>query len=222
MLQVGPGAHKPSLLWDMGILDMKLRIWIEKAMLVLHVRRLDEGSLARRVYEEQVSNQWPGLGQEVKQICDELGVESALITKVSKGSYRKKLVSACLEKNKEKIKSESEGKIKCERILTEKYGRKNYVNYEQIHQVRETYKARFGLLSFAGNYKNDKRFSGNGGLCKCNRAIEDEPHLLSGTCKVYGDIRSKYGDLRDDQSLVRFFTEVLEKREALDEEDKNK
>ena len=105
------------------------------------------------------------------------------------------MVSAAHEKNEERIKSESEGKSKCDRILTEKYGRKNYVNYEQIHRVRETYKARFSLLSFAGNYKNDKRFSGNRGLCKCKRAIEEEPHLLSGNCEVYGDIRGKYGDL---------------------------
>ena len=45
----------------MGILDMGLRVWIEKAMLVLHVRKLEEGSLARRSYEEQVTKMWPGL-----------------------------------------------------------------------------------------------------------------------------------------------------------------
>ena len=173
---------------------------------------------------QETGGRVPGqlLAQEVELICNELEIESVNKTRMSKSSYRRKLVAACHKKNEEKIKSESEGKVKCERILAEVYGRKSYINDEQINHVRETYKARFGLLSFAGNYKNDKRFSGNGGLCKCNRAIEDEPHLLSGTCKVYGDIRSKYGDLRDDQSLVRFFTEVLEKREALDEEDKNK
>ena len=129
-------------------------------------------------------------------------------------------MSACHEKNKENIERESEGKTKCERIVSEKYGRKNYINDEQIHRVRETYKARFGLFSFAGNYKNDKRFSGNGSLCKCKRSIEEEPHLLSGNCEVYGDIRGKYGGLEDDDSLVRFFTEVLERRDATDEAEK--
>ena len=51
ILQVGPGAPKASLLWDFGILDMRLRIWLEKIMLMLHVRRLDDESLARKVYE---------------------------------------------------------------------------------------------------------------------------------------------------------------------------
>ena len=46
--------------------------------------------------------------------------------------------------------------------------------------------------------------------------------MLSGNCEVYGDIRHKYGDLGDDESLVRFFTEVLEMRDAIDEAEKNK
>ena len=35
-------------------------------------------------------------------------------------------------------------------------------------------------------------------------------------CRVYGDIRQKYGDLEDDEDLVRIFTEVLERREELE------
>ena len=87
----------------------------------------------------------------------------------------------------------------------------------QINHVRDTYRARFGLLPFAGNFKNDKRFSGIGGLCRCKRVFEDEPHLLSGNCEVFGEIRGKYGDLKDDESLVSFLNKVLEKRDALDD-----
>ena len=39
--------------WDSGVLDMSLRVWVEKIMLIIHIRSLDEGTLARRVYEEQ-------------------------------------------------------------------------------------------------------------------------------------------------------------------------
>ena len=46
---------------------------------------------------------------------------------------------------------------------------------------------------------------------------EDEPHLLSGKCEMFGDIRGKYGELNDNESLVRFFKEVLEMRDLLDE-----
>ena len=137
-------------------------------------------------------------------------------------SERNLNTTACHEKNKEKIKRESEGKIKCERIQEEKYGRKMYINEEIINNVRETYKARFGLLPFAGNYRKDKRFSGIHGLCRCREALEEESHLLSGNCEEFGDIRGNFGDLKDDKSLVQFFKEVLERRDTIDEEEKQK
>ena len=70
VLQVGPGAPLASLLWDFGMLDMGLRIWIEKIMLAFHIRKLDDGSLAGRVYREQKLRKWPGLAREVDEICE--------------------------------------------------------------------------------------------------------------------------------------------------------
>ena len=37
---------------------------------------------------------------------------------------------------------------------------------------------------------------------------------------MYGDIRANYGDLEDDTSLVKFFKEVLDRRDAIDEAEK--
>ena len=56
VLQVGPGAPKASLLWDFGLLDMGLRVWIEKVMLALHIKRMAEGTLARMIFVEQSAN----------------------------------------------------------------------------------------------------------------------------------------------------------------------
>ena len=73
-LQVSRGAPKASLLWDFGLLDMSLRVKIEKVMLVHHICGLDEDTLARKVYDEQMLNKWPGLAQEAEDICRELEV----------------------------------------------------------------------------------------------------------------------------------------------------
>ena len=135
--------------------------------------------------------------------------------------YRSKLVEASHLKNEELIKKQIEGKVKCERILEEKYGRKSYIENKQIELVREQYKARFGMLPFAGNYSRDKRFAGTDWLCRCKREKEEEGHLLSGNCEVYGDIRRNYGDIRDSDTLINFFNDVLALRERLDEEEKN-
>ena len=61
VLRVGPGCPAPSLRWETGLLSMRMRIWVEKLMLVRHVRGLDISTIARRVYEEQKLQKWPGL-----------------------------------------------------------------------------------------------------------------------------------------------------------------
>ena len=38
-------------------------------------------------------------------------------------------------------------------------------------------------------------------------------------CDKYNDIREKYGDIQDDDSLVAFFREVLQKRDKVREEE---
>ena len=78
------------------------------------------------------------------------------------------------------------------------------------------YRTRFSMQPFAGNYSNDKRFAMSAWLCHCKESREEESHLLSVHCKIYGDLTLKYRDLTDDKSLVQFFNEVLARRDALD------
>ena len=84
--------------------------------------------------------------------------------------------------------------------------------------MRQTYRSRFGLQPFAGNYSHDRRYSKSSWLCKCLEEREDEAHLLSGKCKVYGDIATKYDDVMDDENLVQLFTEILARRDLMDKE----
>ena len=122
-------------------------------------------------------------------------------------------------KNKELIEKQAEGKEKCARIEKECYGKKSYLSEAKICDVRDWFKTRFGLQPFAGNFSHDRRFARTGWLCKCGTARELEDHIRSGSCPVYGDIRTKYGDLEDDSSLVAFYREVLARREELEEEE---
>ena len=99
--------------------------------------------------------------------------------------------------------------------------KKEYISTKTMQDVREQYRARFGLQRFAGNYSKDKSFSRSNWLCKCLESREDESHILSGQCKVYGDIPLKYPDLSDDENLVCVFREVLERRDQLDKQQNN-
>ena len=219
VLQVGPGTPKASLLWDFGLLDMGLRIWIEKLMLVLHLKRLDKDTLRSRVYEEQKAEQWPGLVRETEQICCDLNIESVHSTKLNMKAYRSIVTLACHRKNEERILSQSEGKVKCERITQGDYGKKDYVKSKQISFVRQVFKTRVGMNQFAGNYSHDRRFARTDWLCRCHKAREEESHLISGECDVYGEIRAEFDDLDDDIVLVDFFNRILKMKERLDEED---
>ena len=140
VLQVGPGAPAASLLWDFGLLGMGLRIWLEKIMMAYHIKRLDEDSLARKVYDEQIENSWPGLAKEVQFMCQDLLIENVNTTKLSSKLYRAEVLKACHKKNAERLKYEASDKIKCTNILKENYGKKAYVSESQIHKVRQIYK----------------------------------------------------------------------------------
>ena len=107
---------------------------------------------------------------------------------------------------------------KCERIIGEDYGKKDYISKKNICDVRQQYRTRFGLEKFAGNYSNDRRFASSDWLCRCRESREEESHLTSGNCKVFGDLKEKFGNLHDDENLVQFFQEVLARRDEIDKE----
>ena len=94
-------------------------------MLVLHIRNLDTNALARKVYEEQKSRKWPGLAQETVDICQELSIENCNVTLLNKGKYVQILQEALHRMNEEKLRIVAKGKS--ERINTEEYGRKKYL-----------------------------------------------------------------------------------------------
>ena len=49
---------------------------------------------------------------------------------------------------------------------------------------------------------------------------EEEGHIISGQCEVYSDLRSQFGDLKEDKNLVMYFQAVLDRRDNLEEEDR--
>ena len=75
---------KPSLRAVCGLLGIKWRIWTKKIMLILAIRGLEEGDLAREVFEVQLQMDWPGLAREVTHICQEVGLPDVCRVAVTK------------------------------------------------------------------------------------------------------------------------------------------
>ena len=78
-------------------------------------------------------------------------------TQEGKISYEKLLIQACHLKNENNLRLQAKGK--CERIIHEPYGKKEYTEKKNIHSVRQTNRSRFGLQPFARNYSHDRKYS---------------------------------------------------------------
>ena len=131
----------------------------------------------------------------------------------------KLFLAACHKKNEEKLRTLAIGK--CSRIREEIYEKKDYILYKNINTARQHYRTRWAMHSFAGNYSHDNRFARSGWLCLCLESREEESHLKSGDCKVYGDLTYKYSDLTSDDNLTDLFREVLARREHLTKQTNN-
>ena len=219
VLQVGPGTPGPALTWETGLMDMGLRIKMEKLMLVFHLKSLDEEALARKIYDEQKKKQWPGLAEETKKICEELVIEDVNTTSKTKKEFKKIVKKACEIKDEENLRKLAQKSKKCERMLEDRFGKKEYLLKQSIYKARKYFTARVGMTRFAGNFSNDLKFKRTNWMCLCLVEREVESHLTSSSCPVYADIRENYGDLSSDDELVRYFGEVLARREALEEEE---
>ena len=192
-------------------------------MLVRHLRSLEEGCLARRVYEEQQEKGWPGLSKETANICGELGIEdcnTSNIWQMSNKHYRKMVIEKCKEKDEVFLRKLAEGKSKCDRIMKEAYGKKPYLSLQVLSKVRQVFYTRVRMQPFAGNFPGDKRFSKSNHRCRCSEEKEGETHLLTGNCPIYGDLRKKHSNLESDLDLLAFFSAVLARRERLEEEER--
>ena len=176
--QVGPGAPFASLAWDQSSLDIGVRIFKEKVMLVLHLRYLDKESLAHRVYQEQLAMGWPGLASEVEDICKELKIENANTTTCNRTDYKQILIQACHIRNEAILRKLAEGKEKCFRMTSERYGVKAYLEEKNILEVRNIYRSRFGQRLFPGNFSNENQYRKSNWMCKCGISKKKKSILL--------------------------------------------
>ena len=141
ILRVGPGTPKVALLAQTGMMKMKHRIWIEKVMMIVHIRGLNESALARQIWKEQREQNWPGLSKEVSQICEELGIpdvnESAMVD--NKKSVRRMVKSACRSKNDIELKEKMDDLIKCDNMKGEDCDLKSYFKDLNLNDARNMF-----------------------------------------------------------------------------------
>ena len=122
-------------------------------------------------------------------------------------------------KDEAELRLMAENIEKCNRIMADNYGQKEYIKSLNIQRARETFRTRTNMQRLAGNFSHDQRFAATGWMCRCLLEREEVAHLTSGTCPTYMDIFENFEDLSTDENLVKFFGEILARRDALDREE---
>ena len=216
LLGTGPGAPKVALRADSATLSMPLRVKQQKVMMVKHIRELEDDSLAKLVYQEQVRNNWPGLAAEAAEICKELYIEDVNETKKGKQEFSKEVkeaVRAMDEVNmKREMGDEESGMKKMKTMRKSPVSLKEYMKKGTLYSVRKTWEVRSYMLRVAGNYPGHLRYLGTGWQCQAclEQVREDQDHLTS--CSGYSDLLQGR-DMESDEDLVDFFTAVMARRE---------
>ena len=115
-LRVPSGTPKVALRSETGMLSMKLRIWKKKLMFLHHISGLKEDVLAKKVWEQQKTRNWPGLVAEGQAIFKELGLDEEGMQECSKLEWRMKVGEAFAAKDEKFMLEEIRSKSKLEEI----------------------------------------------------------------------------------------------------------
>ena len=84
ILEVPISCPKIALQSETNMIDMKLRIWKLKCLLLIRLKNLDDDSLAKEIWIEERKNNWPGIGRGVSKICEELKISDINTNVVTK------------------------------------------------------------------------------------------------------------------------------------------
>ena len=79
-------------------------------MMIISIRDLNEDTLARKTYEDQKKNDWPGLAKETTKLCQDLGIEDCNTTSLNRTKYKNMVLGPCHAKNEQFLRSQAKGK----------------------------------------------------------------------------------------------------------------
>ena len=209
MMQVPESCPKVALRCETQMIGMKWRIWQEKILLILRIKNHEKGTLCRDVYEEAKAKSWPGLGQEVSEICNVLGIPDANVVVVSKQEVKK----AIFEHHYSDMVKVVQEQTKLEDIKDDDFSEvQGYFDDKSVEKARMAFKIRSHMVpEIPGNFKNKFRGRGNGneGLtCPyCTQGdIMTQNHCL--TCPEWTQLKEGL-DVTNIDDLVIFFRKLL-------------
>ena len=195
-------------------MGMKWRIWQEKLLLLTRIKSHDTDTLCRQVYEEGRANGWPGLGREVTQICEELGIPDINDVSLTKLELKR----AIFGHHYKDLKKELDKSSKLNSIKHEDFRKvQAYFGDKSVEKSRMAFRIRCHMVpDIPGNFKEKYKKKGEEGLnctyCE-DRQVMTQSHCT--VCPAWEELRRGL-DLSSISDLTIFFRRLLEERTKLD------
>ena len=213
---VPESCPKIALRCETGMMGMKWRIWTAKIMLLVRIKSQDKSSLSRQVFEESHARGWPGLGEEVSQICREIGIPDVNDVCVNKEEIK----TAIWNHHYADMKKELNNSKKLMDIRDEDFSEvQEYFKQKSVGNTRLAFRVRSKMVDeIPANFKNKFKSKGEDGLiCSyCDKGeIMSQSHCLE--CSAWVKLREGL-DLTSIMDMVAFFRRLLDERARLEAE----
>ena len=165
-------------------------------------------TLCRQVYEEGRRQKWPGLGQEVAEICDKIGIPDVNTVTVDKNNIRNAIFEGHYEEMMNVVKDQRKLEDTKDDDLREV---QDYFCEKSVDNVRMGFMIRTQMVpKIPGNLKKKYRVREGLECSECQVGeIMTQSHCL--TCTAWEDLREGL-DMDNIKDLVIFFRKLLVER----------
>jgi hypothetical protein len=211
MLEVPESCPKVALRAETRMIGMKHRIWEQKLLLTKRIKNLDPSYLSKRIYEEQRTNEWPGLVMEAKEICQELEIPDVNVNIISDRDIKR----AVLEHHDRQLVEEVSKSKKMMKHKGDNFGTvQDYMKGKSIQNCRMAFRIRCELVKdIKGNFKDMYRKKGGEKELLCedcdSNTIQTQSHCME--CPQWVELRRGL-EMSKIEDVVVFFQQMLKER----------
>ena len=196
---------------------MKNRILQKKLLLLHHIAKLPEDTLAKEIYNVQKKLNLPGLVEE----CNEFLMKSDVIhvENYSKLGWKNLVKKKMKEVNKEDILNQMKGskKLPVDQLKTEPFSMKSYLSELNMEDARLRFKINSGMTpTVKMNFQSDPEYTRDmwrcsGCLAEGNPMGNRDTQLHVMVCPGYEEYRQDK-NLSKDKDIVEYFKQVIDHR----------
>ena len=223
IMRIGTGCPMVNYYWQTGSLKVEFIILQKKLLFCFHLANLPIHSLGREFYDLQASKNL-GIVLECKEHLEKIGISD--LTKINKYQWRKTVKRYIYDANKKSLLEAVKGykKLNYEEFLSEPFNRKSYFYNQNLEAVRYRFRISSKMLDVKANFPSKYRTTGiSCPSCKhmkkkTNNNVTQSPNndsSIPAESLAFDDLRDNY-DLSQDYQIVKYFKEVLSRRDQFE------